>query len=55
VWFIVLQDDVEVHTKAKAYDLSPTPNPSICPTLRNGVPYNQNAVRPPTSKLPISN
>jgi hypothetical protein len=35
------------------HDLSTTPNPSTCPTLRNGAPYNQNAVLPPSYQFQI--
>jgi len=34
-------------------DLSTTPDPSTCPTLRNGAPYNQNAVLPPSYQFQI--
>ena len=35
------------------HNLSTTPNPSTCPTLRNGAPYNQNAVLPPSYQFQI--
>jgi len=35
------------------HNLSTTPDPSTCPTLRNGAPYNQNAVLPPSYQFQI--